>query len=310
MLLGAFGTLVWDRIRHPSGGRVVEQWGGAVYSLSALSASCPPGWEVEPILKVGADRAAAARERLASLPHVRPGAGFRTVPAVTNQVELRYLDAAHRDEVLTGGVPPWSWDELEPLIATQTALYLNFISGFEMELETAERVRRAFRGPIYADLHSLFLGPPGVGPRIPRALPDWERWLACFDAIQVNESELGLLLGAGDADPAPLLDRGPALVLVTLGERGARFAARLRPGSRFAASATDEKEGVVAPARGPVAGDPTGCGDVWGSVTCAGLLAGLSVRDAIRRANRCAAAKILHPATHALHVALKDALAG
>ena len=38
------------------------------------------------------------------------------------------------------------------------ALYVNFISGFEMSLGTAEALRRGFSGPIYVDLHSLFLG--------------------------------------------------------------------------------------------------------------------------------------------------------
>src|SRR5690606_32091736 len=55
--LGAIGTFVWDRIDNPFVGRpgVREQWGGAVYSFASLSATCPEGWVVEPIVKVGAD---------------------------------------------------------------------------------------------------------------------------------------------------------------------------------------------------------------------------------------------------------------
>ena len=55
--LGAIGTLVWDHIDNPFAAppEPREQWGGAVYSFAALSAACPRGWRVDPIVKVGAD---------------------------------------------------------------------------------------------------------------------------------------------------------------------------------------------------------------------------------------------------------------
>lgn len=301
MRLGAVGTLVWDRIWHPAGVGPVEQWGGAVYSLAALAAAAPPEWQVVPIVKVGEDLAASALTWLRGLPGVVPGEGVRVVPEPNNRVELRYHDPAHRSELLTGGVPPWTWEELEPLVATLDALYVNFLSGLEMDLPTAERLRRGFAGPIYADLHSLFLGPPGRGPRAPRPLPDRERWLACFDAVQLNESELALLAGGGDGDPAWLMDHGPSLALVTLGGRGARFATRGEPGAGVA-------RGVVEAPDGELPGDPTGCGDVWGSVLWTGVLAGLPLRDALTRAHRATAGKIRHPATDALHLRLRDVL--
>lgn len=315
MLLGALGTLVWDRVLHPSGAEPVEQWGGAVYSLAALSASCPAGWRVEAILKVGRDLADSALERLRELPGMGIDAGVEIVPEPNNRVELRYQDSADRHEVLTGGVPSWTWSELEPRVRLLDALYVNFLSGFEMELETAERLRHGFHGPIYADLHSLFLGPPGDGPRAPRPLPDWQRWLACFDVVQLNGTELALLLGSAEADPAELLNHGPSRVLVTLGEQGARFVSRaLRPEEErrwrdLAPPVASEPAGRVAPPSGPVEGDPTGCGDVWGSVLWTGLLAGLPLRVAMRRAHRAAAAKIFHPATRELHLRLREALA-
>jgi sugar/nucleoside kinase (ribokinase family) len=314
VLLGALGTLVWDRVLHPSGAEPVEQWGGAVYSLAALSASCPDGWRVEAILKIGQDLADSALERLRELPGVGIGSGVRVVPEANNRVELRYQDSAHRHEVLTGGVPPWEWDELDSLVRPLDALYVNFLSGFEMGLETAERLRRGYRGPIYADLHSLFLGPAGDRPRAPRPLPRWQRWLACFDAVQLNGSELALLLGSEHADPAELLEHGPSLVLVTLGEQGARFAARARhpeEEERWRAlpvPAPSDRSGLIPPPGGAVGGDPTGCGDVWGSVLWTGLLAGLSLPAAMRRAHRAAAAKIRQPATRELHRRLREAL--
>ena len=57
--------------------------------------------------------------------------------------------------MLTGGVPGWSWLGLKPLLddARLDALYINFLSGWELDLETAQLIRQHFRGPIYCDLH-------------------------------------------------------------------------------------------------------------------------------------------------------------
>jgi hypothetical protein len=123
-------------------------------------------------------------------------------------------------ERLEGGVPPWTLEELQPLVEGVDALYLNFITGFEMGLVTAQRLRGSFRGPIYADLHSLFLGVSGLGFRFLRELPGWGTWLRAFDAVQMNEDEFALL-GHAWGDPWQLAADavGPELKLiaVTLG---------------------------------------------------------------------------------------------
>jgi sugar/nucleoside kinase (ribokinase family) len=304
--LGVLGTLVWDRIWHPArSGAAVEQWGGITYSLHALSAACPPDWTVEPLLKIGHDLAEEARTSLTQLPNVSLDAGFTPVPEPTNRVELTYSDEAQRGERLTGGVPSWTWAEIEPLLSRYDALYVNFISGFELELETALAVRAAFPGPIYADLHSLFLGCPGSGTRRRRALPRWREWITCFDAIQLNEAELELL--AESTEPAvfmaELSDAGPELIAATFGDRGVRIEARR---GRLHAVSAGERLSLQVPIDGsPVAGDPTGCGDVWGSTFYMGLLAGFAPEAAARRANGFAAANIRSPGTDGLHTRLR-----
>lgn len=300
------GTLVWDRIWRPGAEAPVEQWGGAVYSLSALSATCPEGWEIVPIMKVGGDLYDRARAHLGALPHLRLGPAVLRAGTPNNVVELRYRGPAEREEVQLGGVPAWSAAELEQLLPGLDALYFNFLSGCEAALSTAEHVRASFSGPIYADLHSLFLGPAGSGPRPRRPLRDWERWIACFDAVQLNEVELALLAGTGGAGEGflrSLLDAGPELVLVTLGERGARYAARQGPAWGQAAG-----RGRVPPPDGVLEGDPTGCGDVWGSACLTGLLSGLPLEEAIVRAHRAAAVKIARPDTLSLRDRLYAAL--
>jgi sugar/nucleoside kinase (ribokinase family) len=228
------------------------------------------------------------------------------VPEPNNRVELRYQDDARRTEKLSGGVLPWQWPELASLVQGCDALYVNFISGFEMELGTAGALRDGYQGPVYADLHSLFMGMAAGGVRVPRELPSWGAWLRCFDAVQMNEQELSLL-GSAWGDPwrfaASVVGPELKLIAVTLGGRGAAYVA----GPGFAAdpggwAATRHKMATPGASRSaliPAAsiesgGDPTGCGDVWGATFFARLLGGDPLDGAMREANRMAARNVRH----------------
>jgi sugar/nucleoside kinase (ribokinase family) len=323
--LGVLGTFVWDTIwtlEDVERGRPFTSWGGIAYSLSAAAAFRPEGWEVVPVVKVGADLQHEARAFLASLPGVaHRSPSVRVVPEDNNRVELRYTDQARRGERLTGGVPAWRFEELEPHLAGVDALYVNFISGFELGLEDAERLRAAFPGPLYADLHSLFLGCPGAGARALRELPEWERWVACFDAVQLNEDEVGMLAGGGEGwveRVAPVLRHGPGLAAVTLGPQGAAVATRegfpadplAWPAGRERGGASASISGEVYPVEESPPGDPTGAGDVWGVTFFSGLLGGLGVAGAARRAHRAAARKLGHRGASDLYPHLAGAAGG
>lgn len=309
--LGVVGTLVWDRI-HDRDGRSepVEEWGGIGYALAALTASLPEAWEVLPILKLGKDLAEEGRRFLHSMPKINDSA-LVVVPAPNNRVEIRYESDERRVERLSGGVPPWTWPELAPLVDLCDALYVNFISGFEMELETALALRTGYAGPTYADLHSLFLGLNRYGYRVPRTLEAWAAWLRCFDAVQMNEDEFELLGEAGDPWRLAAGTLGPdlKLITVTLGPKGAAYVSGAGfdpdPGTwhRTAHVAVAERahSGRVAPRDGMRVGDPTGCGDVWGATTFARLIAGDALEAAMAEANRLAARNVEHRGARGLY---------
>jgi sugar/nucleoside kinase (ribokinase family) len=220
-----------------------------------MAASAPQGWEVVPLIKVGRDLSESALRFLRSLPGMELETGVRIVPEPNNRVELRYQDRERRTERLSGGVPPWSWPELAPLARSCDALYVNFISGFEMDLDAARALRASFSGPTYADLHSLFLGLGSQGLRVPRELPAWGAWLRCFDAVQMNEDEFELL-GRAWGDPWRLAAElvGPELKLmaITLGDRGRCGTPSEPPERRRAATARWGRN--RSPATPPVAG--------------------------------------------------------
>jgi len=123
------------------------------------------------------------------------------------------------------GVPGWTWVELGPMVRDLDAIYLNFISGFELALGTAQALRHGFRGPIYADLHSLFLGMQHDGMRVLQPLADPTAWFECFDVVQLNEDEMRQLSPDPLSLSAQALGAGTSLLVVTLGPKGAAYVA-------------------------------------------------------------------------------------
>lgn len=284
--------MVWDTIyRRGAGQQPVEEWGGIAYALAGLDHALSPEWEIVPLIKVGRDLAPRANEFLGELSRRAPSARFIEVLEPNNRVTLHYESAARRTECLTGGVPAWTWAELGPMVRDLDAIYLNFCSGFELSLPTARALRDGYAGPIYADLHSLFLGMAHHGLRVPQGLADPPGWFSCFDVIQVNEDEMQRLGNDPMAVAATAMGLGVRLLVVTLGPKGAVYFTR----DRFPLAAPrSARLGAVQTARiGPprvVADpDPTGCGDVFGAALAARLFAGDVVESAIARANDLAA---------------------
>src|SRR2546428_2347767 len=222
--LGVIGSMVWDTIygRDPAQ-PAVEEWGGISYSLAALDATLRADWQIVPLVKVGRDLATRANEFLGSLRHVAPGPRFLEGPAPNNRVTLRYFQAERRCEQMSGGVPAWTWPELGAQVRDLDALYVNFISGYEMDLQTAQLLRHGFPRFLYADLHSLFLAKEPDGTRVPQPLPNAPAWFSCFDIVQLNEEEMRQLGDDPLAAAAGALGQGCRTLVVTLGARGATY---------------------------------------------------------------------------------------
>lgn len=301
--LGVIGSFVWDVI-HGRDVRqaAIEEWGGITYALSACDAALGDDWALVPLAKVGQDRIVEARRFLRTLRHIAPDAAPIEVPQANNRVELRYHSDERRSEVLSGGVPPWTWAGLQPLLRDLDALYINLISGFELDLATARLIRQHFKGPIYCDLHSLVLALEANGLRTYRPLPEVAAWCSCFDLLQVNEDELAMMAPDGLALAATAMGAGVRNLLVTLGKRGVVYFAEpgfdrlddLRVPPRPGAGPLRTALVPAAEARVTGPGDPTGCGDVWGATYFSRLLAGDIMSDALRRAMEAAARNVEH----------------
>jgi len=304
--LGVIGSFVWDVIhgRDPRSA-AVEEWGGITYALSAFDAALPNDWQVAPLARVGEDLHAQACDYLRTLRRVAPDAIPIAVPHRNNRVELRYLSDERRSEVLTGGVPPWPWLGLKPLLRDIDALYVNLISGFELDLETAQLIRQHVSGPIYLDLHSLTLAVQPDGLRTLQPLPNAAQWLACADVVQMNEDELAMLAPDPMALAATALAQQVSALVVTLGARGAVYFTA--PGfsqlddlqrrgagtSVLGAIRTSRVAAERADVKGSE-GDPTGCGDVFGATLFSRMLAGDTFTNALHAAVKAAARNVAY----------------
>ena len=285
--VGVIGSLVWDEIhgRDPAS-PPVEEWGGIAYALAGFDAALGDGWEIVPLVKVGRDLAPAADQLLRGLSHRSAGARFIEVPTPNNRVVLRYESSERRCERMSGGVPPWRWDELGPLVGDLDAVYLNFISGFELALGTAQALRAGFGRPIYADLHSLFFGMGQDGQRMLQPLADPTSWFGCFDWVQMNEDEMRMVGPDPLAVASHALGAGVRGLFVTLGPRGTVY---VGGGGGVLAPAGLTTRTALVPGHSVDAVDPTGCGDVFGATTFSHLLAGAPIEVAVERGNRAAA---------------------
>ncbi|MDA1082002.1 MAG: PfkB family carbohydrate kinase [Gemmatimonadetes bacterium] len=319
--VGVIGTFVWDVIHGRDVRRApVEEWGGITYALCAFDAALDDKWEFVPLVKVGDDLASSAWDFLRTLRRVAPDATPIAVPYPNNRVELFYKDAERRSEVLTGGVPGWNWAGLVPLLRNLDALYVNLMSGWELDLPTMQLLRQHFRGPIYCDLHSLVLDIGEGGLRTPRPLADAAEWCRCVDFLQVNEDEMSMMARDPMALSAMALAAGVSALVVTLGARGAVYFAAptfsrlddLDSARVHALSATSGpvRTALVSaePARDAQGGDPTGCGDVWGATFFSHLLRGDIMTDALHAAMRAAARNVEHRGASGLAYHLRGEL--
>lgn len=295
--------MVWDTIwRESDVGQPMEEWGGISYALAAADAVGSPDFKIRPLVKLGRDLAERGYRFLRELSVIDTAEVICVTDAPNTRVELRYRASERRCERIEGGLPSWTWSELEPRIAGCDAVYVNFITGSELDLETAQALREQFTGPIYADIHSLMLATGPGGERSLRRLPNAGAWLKCFDVVQVNSDELAVL-SADSGDPwrfaQGILGADTRLLFVTLGSGGAAYIMvpdALPLGSAKAA----DPEGPQLVRTGKVSvepvsgGDPTGCGDVWGITVFRALLEGRRVEEAMRQASALARRNVSH----------------
>lgn len=287
--IGVIGTINRDTI-HRADGSTVTSWGGLLYTLKYLAER--GRGTVVPAVNAGRD----CHERIIDILREFPRLDrtlVQSVDAVNNHCFLHYADQAHKCERLAGGVPPLTWSRVKPLL-TADLILVNFISGRDIGLTALEKLRRAYAGPIYMDIHSLTLGRKTVAGgyhRFLRRPRHWKRYAACADILQMNRVEYELLSGE------PLSKNGAAAfvrrhlprlscLVVTLGREGALLVRRDGRERRVRFIPVKEVKNPY---------DTTGCGDIFAAGFIVEYLRTGDAVASVRRGSALAASRCRLP---------------
>ena len=282
--LGVIGSINRDTITTADGIET-RSFGGVLYTAVALAYLGMGRIETWLLCKYGQDVASQVKNLLADCPNMRLD-GAQAVPGPNFHSRIRYCADGRKSECLTGHIEPLSPQDLAPFIPELDGLLINFITGFELELQTLMALREQFKGVILMDVHSLTLGRRESGERFWQKPAGWERWLAQADVVQMNEEEAALLGNLSTREPSVLrefalgvLDLGPQWVVVTRGADGALGAYRQDSGRRLC------EQPALTPEK---AFETTGCGDVFLAALGAGLFNGKGLPEAMHIATRTA----------------------
>jgi hypothetical protein len=279
--IAVVGHLVADEIIYHSGEKISAP-GGISYNLAALLSIMKEG-KIIPLCEIGFDMVDLFEEYFGKHRLVDKSAIRETsLPNVVNR--LVYAGDGSREE-WNSRIPDRL--SLDDITEDLNAVLMNFISGDDLAVEDIENFRERSDCPVFCDYHSLALGRDGEGKRFFRKHPEWERYLAQMDIVQMNIAELatisgveGLSFGNIIAVCSLIHNLGPEICIITLGRNG--LVLSMDKGS----SVYHIPPVVVADEV-----DPTGCGDTLAAVFLHNyLLSGDPLHSAVS-GNRYAAAK-------------------
>jgi hypothetical protein len=137
-------------------------------------------------------------------------------------------------------------------------ILINMITGFDISLEQIKTLRRAYKGLIYIDIHTLSRGLDENLKREFRTIPNFKEWASSVDILQANESEFKTLsLQKDELEIAKeVLSFGVKYLIITKGAFGAKIFSMNGNEiiSTFKSSIKIESKNMI------------GCGDVFGAV--------------------------------------------
>ena len=137
-------------------------------------------------------------------------------------------------------------------------ILINMITGFDISLEQIKTLRRAYKGLIYIDIHTLSRGLDENLEREFRTIPNFNEWASSVDILQTNESEFKTLsLLKDELEIAKeVLSFGIKYLIITKGALGAKIFSMNGKEiiSTFKSSIKIESKNMI------------GCGDVFGAV--------------------------------------------
>jgi sugar/nucleoside kinase (ribokinase family) len=252
------GTINKDTIIFPDKTRE-ESFGGILFNILALSHLGERDVRIFPVCNLGYDVYDQVMEYLKKCKNVEIS-GIRKVNKKNNHAFLIYDEKNERKEVLRNSVPQISLSQIKPYLKSDMLL-INFISGFDLSLDTLQKIRKDSFALVFMDLHSFLLGIRENGQRFFRASKDWRKWVGQADILQMNFSEFSILAKNRLESSAKIRNfgkyisgLGPKILLVTNGNKMSYCFQKINSVILYRRIGVPRIDKVV---------DVTGCGDVF-----------------------------------------------
>ncbi|OYD15569.1 hypothetical protein CH333_05435 [candidate division WOR-3 bacterium JGI_Cruoil_03_44_89] len=267
MKIAVVGAINYDHITTFNGEKK-EGLGGILYNVIALANVIGEDNLICPVSRVGKDHIEGVKEMLSKYPNIDLS-GIALSLKGTNENILVYTAPDKREEVLKSRIDPIRPDDIEPYLGSDVILF-NFISGFEIALETIKRTKEHSKAFLLMDIHCKVLGMKEDGTRFKKPFTDFSDWVKYVDLVQANEEEIHLMVGrelkteenflkAGKE----ILQKGPKYMLMTFGGNGSLLIKREKEKIFHYRCPPIKIERVV---------DTTGCGDAFTAGFISGFL--------------------------------------
>jgi len=273
--IAVIGTINQDIIIFPDKKKKTSL-GGIAYNVCTLATLLEDKAQIYPVCNVGADRYFQFVKFFSRFSNLKLD-GIKIVPQKHNTCWMYYDKLQNREEYLEGKAPALDFKQLKPFLKSD-AILINFISGWDMNLETLKKARRHFKGLILLDIHSLTLGIDKNNKRFLRQPENWKAYVQCCDILQMNRTELETVLNKKlktadlKLEAKNILKLGPKIFLLTLSKDGAIV-------GWMKGNQVSVKKIAGLPIRKVM--DNIGCGDVFG----AGFLASFQLnKDVVKSA--------------------------
>lgn len=269
--LTVIGTITKDTITFPTG-KVTRSFGGILYNVLPLAQATQQDIIISPVCNLGSDIYKRVIFYLKKFGNIDLS-GISMFKEKNNHVHLFYDRRWHKKEILKNLVPKIEFSQIEPYLNSD-CLLINFISGFDIDLNTLRKIKKKSDSRIFMDVHSLILGIKKSGQRFFKVPDLWKEYLKIADIVQMNFKEMqiisGSLLKSGNdlkEFSRTILNLGPGILLVTCGRKGAFLYYRESKKIISYHSSALKIRYLI---------DPTGCGDVF---SAGFLLAYLKTND-------------------------------